>query len=382
MSGGKRVLILFALEYLDRMLRKGNVWYVRHYEDYFDRVYVVYLFGGPTGLVRRGKTVLISAGSSKRFLNLVFAPIKLLCLSRRIRATHYLTADLVFSWWTACLCRWQLSAKIRLLPVNMPEQYFISNGQSVSGLPMPLERLLMRASYLSAYRILSTEYCSQWLKDDPITHRKLVTYEKDPESLPTQEFFSSIEVARLTRDAMFDPTEFNLLYVGRLHTSKFVNEVIGMMGLLQDTGGLSKVVRLHLIGDGPERHALEDLARSLGVGKYISFLGGVPNSELPKYFLSADLFISTVTGTSLREAALCGTPVLAYDLDWVSEALRHGETAYLVPRHDVPALASGVRELLCNPMVLAKLSKEIAALAWQLWSPNEMSRSLRQAFDE
>ena len=47
-------------------------------------------------------------------------------------------------------------------------------------------------------------------------------------------------------------------------------------------------VHLYLVGDGPLRPALEALSRELGVGDRVSFLGGVPNDQMPGCYSSAD----------------------------------------------------------------------------------------------
>lgn len=92
----KKSLVYFGTTKFEDMARKGNVWYVRHYEAYFDEVYVVYLMGDEKKIVFQGDTHLISLGSGRNKFDLFFAPYRLLKLCRKVKPTSYLTADLVF----------------------------------------------------------------------------------------------------------------------------------------------------------------------------------------------------------------------------------------------------------------------------------------------
>ncbi len=90
---------------MDDMLKKGNIWYVRHYESYFDKVYVVYLFGSPHESILNKNTTLVSLGTGNRLIDLIFAPYRLYKFAKKNKPTAYLTADLVFSWWTSWLIK-------------------------------------------------------------------------------------------------------------------------------------------------------------------------------------------------------------------------------------------------------------------------------------
>jgi hypothetical protein len=139
------------------MLDKGNVLYVRHYETYFDRVYVAYLIGGPHDPVDCGSTTLLSLGTGKsNRVDLILGPLRLYKIARRIRPTVYLTSDVVFSWWVNSLCRVLLHAKFYLLPVCIPEQIYASTRRSLSNfLPIWLERVFTFLSFAQAGTILT-----------------------------------------------------------------------------------------------------------------------------------------------------------------------------------------------------------------------------------
>ena len=110
-------------------------------------------------------------------------------------------------------------------------------------------------------------------------------------------------------------------------------------------------------GDGPERARLERLAAELGVAERVQFLGAVDDAELPGLYAAADVFVLPVReepdddevegfGIVFCEAAATGIPVVAGDSGGVADAVRDGETAFLVPPRDAAATASALARLL------------------------------------
>ncbi len=75
--------------------------------------------------------------------------------------------------------------------------------------------------------------------------------------------------------------------------------------------------RLALIGDGPDRKSLEDLAKELGIQKRVTFIGSLSFAETPSYMKAANLFgfasITETQGLATLEAMAAGLPVVAVD---------------------------------------------------------------------
>ncbi len=107
--------------------------------------------------------------------------------------------------------------------------------------------------------------------------------------------------------------------------------------------------RFVLVGDGPERQRLEELARELGVAEALEFLGSRPHSEMPQLLRSADLAVlpSLMEATSVAalEAMACGLPVVATEVGGLPEIV-DASVGALVPPADPHALARGVVTLL------------------------------------
>ncbi len=114
---------------------------------------------------------------------------------------------------------------------------------------------------------------------------------------------------------------------------------------------------LLVVGGGPYRKKLTDLARSQGVERDVVFTGTVPWEELPAHYAAGDVYAMPCRtrgagldveglGIVYLEASATGLPVVAGDSGGAPDAVRQGETGFVVGGRDVPALADRVARLL------------------------------------
>ena len=108
-------------------------------------------------------------------------------------------------------------------------------------------------------------------------------------------------------------------------------------------------------GEGEQRNYLESLANSLGIMGSCSFEGLIPHDELPRYLVSADVYVSTSlsdsTSLSLQEAMACELAPVVTDLPANREWVTDGESGFLVPVNDVQMLADRIAYLLSDQAV-------------------------------
>jgi len=375
-------LLIFGVTKLEDMLEKGNVWYVRHYEAYFDEVYVVYLRGEKPIEVKQGRTTLVSLGKGNGFFDILLAPCRLFKFAKKIKPTHYLTADLVFSWWNSILIRFFLKAKIILMPVCIPENIYQTSGQKMSPLPRIMEKIMTKLCFLSADKILTTYAFGNfvdWLSKNKKIKDKVIIVEIMPEALPAFDFLKELK-EKETSFVKQKTNYISLLYIGRLAKEKMVKDLILMIKNLKDLRP-EKIFYLMIIGEGPEKDELKKLAESLEINQRIKFLGYLKNKDLVDYYLNADIFVSPLTGTALREAGLCGLPIVAYNTDWVKGFLKNEENALLVPVKDIEKLAQEIIRLTENEELKEKIAKNIKQLAWRIWGGADLAGSLKMAFE-
>lgn len=142
-----------------------------------------------------------------------------------------------------------------------------------------------------------------------------------------------------------------LLAMGRLHANKGFDTLIRAMALIPGAS-------LCIAGEGPERAALEALARECGVGDRVHLLGW--RSDTGALLAACDLFICPSRheplGNVVLEAWSAARPVIAAAAQGPSELIQDGETGLLVPVDAVEPLATAIGLLLAAPQRAAALA--------------------------
>lgn len=146
-----------------------------------------------------------------------------------------------------------------------------------------------------------------------------------------------------------------IVAVGRLVKLKGFDLLLQAFARLPRQAG----ARLMILGDGPERRALERLIRELDLGERATLVGRQENPW--KYMARADVFVlSSLTEAFpnvIGEALALGRPVLATDCSpGIREFLADSECGLLVPPGDVAALAAGLERLLGEPELRQRLT--------------------------
>ncbi len=151
------------------------------------------------------------------------------------------------------------------------------------------------------------------------------------------------------------PGTFLLGIVGRLVPIKDHASLFHAVALLQPP---DPPAHLAVIGDGEERPRLEALARRLGLGRRIHFLGWRADLETILKELDVVICASKNEGTpvALIEAMAAGVPVVSTDVGGVADLIAHGETGWLVRAGDPPSLAHAIRLLLGDHVLRARLA--------------------------
>ena len=138
-----------------------------------------------------------------------------------------------------------------------------------------------------------------------------------------------------------------LLYLGRLKKYKCIEYPIEVLAeLAREHPG----VEYWIAGDGDYGEALAARAREKGVADRVKLLGYVEGKEKQDLLARARVLCYTSPkegwGLSVIEANAVGVPCVASDSPGLCEAVRDGETGYLVPHGDLSALRNRLGELL------------------------------------
>jgi glycogen(starch) synthase len=144
-----------------------------------------------------------------------------------------------------------------------------------------------------------------------------------------------------------------VLFAGRLAEQKGVRYLVEATARMQTPG-----VEICVVGDGPQRNMLEDLAGRLGIEDRVSFLGFQPHDAIPSLMATADLLVLPSVyeelGSVLVEGMHAGLPIVASDTGGIADAV--GDAAVLVPPRDARALARALDVVLSDPARRVELS--------------------------
>jgi len=153
-----------------------------------------------------------------------------------------------------------------------------------------------------------------------------------------------------------------LVTVARLEKHKGIDTVLEALPTIAER---APDVRYAVAGGGPERESLERLAHKLGVADRVRFLGQVSERDLPALYNLATVYVGASRraerigvegfGIALVEASACGVPVVAGNSGGVPDAVRDGETGFLVPPEESAALVEAVCRLLDDPVLARRL---------------------------
>lgn len=123
----------------------------------------------------------------------------------------------------------------------------------------------------------------------------------------------------------------------------------------------TKSIELWIVGDGPYKKKLQELATSLGLQDSVKFLGGIEHEKLPKIYNQADIFVlanfQEIT-PAVNEALACGTPVVVMDCGGRDFILPNEEYGLISKKFDVEDMASKIMALLKNPSLQQRIAQK------------------------
>jgi glycosyltransferase involved in cell wall biosynthesis len=167
--------------------------------------------------------------------------------------------------------------------------------------------------------------------------------------------------ARLARE-LGVPAEGPLLAtVGALIPRKGQQLVVRALARLPEA-------RLALVGTGPDRDALDSLARDSGMAGRVHFLGSLDHAMLPVVLSAAEAMVLPSASEGLAnawvEALACGCPLVISEAGGAREVVVAPEAGRIVER-DAEAIAAAVRELLAAPPPREAVAACAARFSWE-----------------
>jgi len=172
--------------------------------------------------------------------------------------------------------------------------------------------------------------------------------------------------------------------IGRLAAGrvKGFDSILVAVYLLKETFSDLEVL---IVGDGPRRPFLEDVARRLGVMDQVRFLGTSEDIRLP--LAAMDLFVfpsrwPEAFGLTLVEAMAAGKPVVATRMGAVPEIVRDRVDGWLVPSEDPAALADGIARLLKDRQMAHRFGRQGQSRVREQFSLRRMAAEVEAVYRE
>ncbi len=141
---------------------------------------------------------------------------------------------------------------------------------------------------------------------------------------------------------------------------------------------------LVLIGDGPDRAELEQLAARLGIRERVSFRGHA--SDMSQVMPAFDVFVMSSrteqTPNALLEAMACGVPVIATDVGDCAALVGPAGASFIVSSNDTTAYADALQRMAASKQVRCELSTLNRKRAITQFSKTRMIREYRSVYDE
>ena len=218
-------------------------------------------------------------------------------------------------------------------------------------------RLILRAAakFCDLFFCVSRSAEESWFGDSALFNPEL--YKKGRRHFT---LYNAVDVERIAQEARSE-------HVDRLRASLNLEgkKVVGYVGRLRWEKGphvlieaFAKVVRevpnavLLMVGDGPDRIALEHQAKQLGMSNQIIWLGQKPQKDVFRLYGLMDVVAMPSFfegfGLTAAEAMAAGVPVVASDVDGLSEVIENNYTGLLVPVGDSNILAKKLEYMLVN----------------------------------
>jgi len=170
----------------------------------------------------------------------------------------------------------------------------------------------------------------------------------------------------------FDDKKKNIVFVGRVDSNKDLRILVSALSELREIDW-----RLFVVGDGPEKNAIEEQSTRYGISDDITWFGYLPNSEACSIVSRADLLVLPSQydgwGAVINESLMLGTPVLVSDACGASDLVCKGKNGLIFKSGSVSSLLSSLGEILSGETALDSRAK-IIDWAYESISPEIVSK--------
>lgn len=176
------------------------------------------------------------------------------------------------------------------------------------------------------------------------------------------------------------PPLFTVGIVATLRSWKGHRYLVEAIAQLRAQG---RQVQLLIVGDGPQREALEQQVAAAALGEVVRFAGHDPRPE--RWMRAMDLFVlpsyaNEGVPQALMQAMMAGLPAITTSVGAIGEVARDGDTALVVPTQDTAALVAAIGRLMDDDDQRARLGRAARAFALARCTHAAMCDAMEEVF--
>jgi glycosyltransferase involved in cell wall biosynthesis len=197
---------------------------------------------------------------------------------------------------------------------------------------------------------------------------------------------NGIDLNLFKPDHKRDPASIRVGMQGRLSVTKDHATLIKAFHIAAKQMQGKTNMELILAGDGTQRAELEKLSAALLISDKVFFKGMLPETALPGFVNSLDIYIHATLGemmsTAIIQVMACEMPIIASDVFGVNNMIKHEVNGLLVPLGDEHKLASAIQYYVENPELRSELAKNAFTFAVNNYSSKLMFEKYQSVFEE
>ena len=277
-----------------------------------------------------------------------------------------------FSFATARVCR-RLGVPL-VLEFNSSNIWTLPNwaGNSLKNrLSLPIKKLIVRYSepfnlHAASLIVVVSKPLQEDLVARGIPNARILV---NPNGVDTEKFtpIASEAVCQLRQGLKMPCDKIVVGFIGTFgpwHGTEVLAEAFGR--LIQQYPTYREQILLLMIGDGVYMPRVKEILDKYQAVDATMLTGLIPHEQAPKYLASCDILVSPQipnpdgtpffgSPTKLFEYMAMGKGIIASDLDQIGEVLNHNHTAWLVEPGDVESLMHGLKILIDDQSIRARL---------------------------
>ncbi len=182
----------------------------------------------------------------------------------------------------------------------------------------------------------------------------------------------------------FENIEYRGLYkdITTLITTSRLVKKNGVEDIIRALEFLPSNICLRILGTGPLKSHLVDVAKKIGVEDRVKFDGFVDQNDMPPFLHHADIFIrpslSEGFGNSFIEAMAAGLPVIATPVGGIVDFLIDGETGVFCQPENPQSIAEAVKKLMNDPVLASRVREKAFKMVKERYDWDLVAKEMKE----